>query len=67
MDGDRIRQLLPHYAAMILILLVALAIIEAFFPDRSFWIGIGVAVLVGLAYPHVVRRLGVAPESWQRS
>jgi len=64
MDWDTIRELLPHYLALILILTALLTGLQLVWPGASIWVQIGVAVLLGLAYPTAVRYLGIAPEPW---
>lgn len=64
-DVDRLVELVPHYAAMILLLFVVLAIVRAVAGDLGFWIELGIVLVVAVAYPAAVRRLGVAPTAWE--
>lgn len=64
---ERVRQLAPHWAAMFLLMIGVLAVIEAVFAmELSFWQSLIVVFVIGFGYPPVVRRLGVAPAVWQR-
>ena len=64
-DWETVRQLLPHYVALAVILLVVLTGLRLAVPDLSFWIRLGIALLIGLVYPPLVRALGYAPEVWE--
>ncbi|MEF8779243.1 MAG: hypothetical protein V5A46_01020 [Haloferacaceae archaeon] len=63
----RIRQLAPHWAAMFLLMIGLLAVIERVVMPLSFVQSLIVVFAIGFGYPAVVRRLGVAPPLWQRS
>ena len=67
MDWDSIRELLPHYLALIIILTVLLTGLQLYWPggEPSIWVQIGVAVILGLAYPTAIRYLGFAPAAWK--
>lgn len=64
--GTRIVELLPHYMAMIAVMFAVLLAIQELYGDIGFWPSFAVAILVATAYPFAVRRLGYAPEAWQR-
>lgn len=65
MNWDPIKELLPHYLALIIILTLLLTGLQMIWPGASIWVQIGLAVVLGLAYPTAVRALGYAPEPWQ--
>jgi cytochrome b subunit of formate dehydrogenase len=67
MDWDSIKELLPHYVALIVILTVLLTGLQLYWPggEPSIWIQIGVAVVLGRAYPMAVRYAGFAPSAWE--
>lgn len=65
MARSTLRQLLPHYLVLIILLSVILTLMRTFVPGANMWVQIGVAVILGLAYPAVLRYLGVAPEPWR--
>ena len=62
---DRLVELAPHYILMILLMFLALAIVEQALGELDFWPSLAIALLVAIAYPIVLRRLGRAPEAWQ--
>lgn len=65
MAQSTLRQLLPHYLVLIILLSVVLMVMRTLVPGASMWVQIGVAVILGLAYPPILRYLGIAPEAWQ--
>lgn len=65
MDLDRQRSLLPHYVAIVVSVVVVLAGLRAVFGNLQAWINLLAVVVVVLAYPSVVRALGVEPEAWE--
>ena len=60
------RELLPHYVAMFLFYVVGIALVYGLTGESNFWISIGIAAVVALGYPPVVRRADIAPDSWSR-
>lgn len=60
------RELLPHYVAMLLFYLVGIALVYGLVGESNFWISLAVAAVVALGYPPFARRMGVAPDSWNR-
>lgn len=66
MNWTSLRQLAPHYLAMVLLLVVVTSVLGIVAPWLDFWAFVLVAVLVGVLYPVAVHVLGVAPEPWQR-
>ena len=65
MNTDYWRKELPHLLAIVLLVLVSIQAAELLVPgDLSFWLGLGVAMLVGLFYRPIVERLGYAPDHW---
>ena len=63
--GSRLVELLPHYLAMIAAIFAVLIAVEELYGGLDFWWSFAVALAVAAIYPFVVRRLGIAPESWQ--
>lgn len=65
MDVSRQIALLPHYGAIVVLTAAVLWGIRALLGEVPLPVGLlSVAVLV-LAYPSVVRALGLAPEAWE--
>lgn len=62
---DRLRQLAPHWAVMFLLMIGLLSAARQAIGDLGFVASMALIVAVALAYPAVVRRLGVAPEPWR--
>jgi UPF0716 family protein affecting phage T7 exclusion len=63
---EKIRQLAPHWAAMFLVMIAVLTLIERVVGPVGFVPSVALVVAVAVAYPFVVRALGVAPPVWQR-
>lgn len=66
MDRSTKSYLLVHYTLLIALILLIAAAIERFTGSTPFWLGLLIAVLVGILYPRFVAAAGVAPESWER-
>lgn len=58
-------ELLPHYVVMIALMLVALTVANQIFGDIGLWPSIGIAVVIAILYPLLLRQTGRAPEPWQ--
>lgn len=61
---ERVRQLAPHWAVMILVLFALFALFERAFGSIAFWQSLVIVAVIAFGYPSVVRYLGVAPEVW---
>ncbi len=61
------RQLAPHWAAMFLLMVAALSLVERVAGAPGPLASAGLVVAVAIGYPYVVRALGVAPSVWRRS
>lgn len=64
--GSRLVELLPHYLAMIAVMFAVLFAIQEIYGDMGFWGSFAVAILIAGIYPFTARRLGIAPETWER-
>ncbi len=64
--GSRLTELLPHYLVMLVAIFGALFVAESLYSDLGFWASFAIVIVVAAIYPVVVRRLGVAPESWKK-
>ncbi|MEF8813581.1 MAG: hypothetical protein V5A55_07150 [Halovenus sp.] len=63
-EQSTLRQLAPHYVAMLLLVFVILAIVRQVAGELSFWIEFGLIAVIVFAYRPAVRALGVAPPVW---
>lgn len=67
MDRGNFPYLLLHYLVMIGAILVVVDGIERAGYDLPLYVGVLVAVAVGVAYPRLVAFAGIAPERWESS
>jgi hypothetical protein len=65
-DTERVLDVLPHYIVLLLSVFLVLAVVREFLGDLGFAIELLIVLAVTVAYPPLVRRLGVAPESWAK-
>lgn len=65
MDWEMVTDLLPHWLAMFFLMGAIVILRDLYFPTVNLWVILGLAILVGFAYPRAVRKLGIAPESWK--
>jgi hypothetical protein len=65
MDRDRVIEVAPHYAAILLLVVLAPAVLQLAVGEIDFWVELAITVVIVVAYPSVVRRLGVAPSGWR--
>jgi len=63
----KVRQLAPHWAAMFLLMIAALSLVERVIGPIGLLPSVGLVVAVAVGYPYAVRALGVAPPVWRRS
>jgi hypothetical protein len=64
MNRTELRQVVPHYVALMLLVLVVVAGLDAAV-GIPFWIGVVIALGLGAIYRPLVLVLGVAPEPWR--
>ncbi len=65
MDIDQLRELVPHYVAMLILVFGALAVIRSAAGDIGFWAEFVIVLLIAFAYRPVVMRLGIGPSGWE--
>ena len=65
MDRSATSYLLLHYIVLLGIIFSVVAGLELAGVDVPLWIGVVLAVAIGLTYPPVVRALGIAPVQWE--
>lgn len=61
-----VRQLLPHWIVMLVLMLGLLLGAEAAVGPLPFWGSLALVFAVAFGYPVAARRLGVAPPVWRR-
>lgn len=66
MDRSATSYLLLHYAVLIGVILFLIEAIEMILPILPFWLGVLIALFIGLIYPIITVSLGIAPEQWER-
>ena len=64
-DRDTVVELVPHYVALIALVFLVLAAVEALVGDPGFWVELAIVFAVAIAYRPLVVRLGVAPSAWE--
>lgn len=64
MAKSTLRALLPHYLVLVVIITVLVIALRFVVPQANIWHHTAIAIVVGLAYPMVLRYLGMAPEPW---
>lgn len=65
MDTTKLRELVPHYVAMLLIVFLALAGVRAVVGELGFFGELAVIVAVVFLYRPAVKRIGLAPSPWE--
>jgi hypothetical protein len=65
MDLRSQKQLIPHYVAVVILLVAALSGLRELLGAGRVWIRLVVVACVVLTYPTVVRLLGIEPDVWQ--
>jgi len=65
MDTDQLKELVPHYVAMLLLVFLALTLVRATVGELDFWTELVVVVVLVFAYRPIVARLGIAPSAWE--
>lgn len=66
MVKDRLLELLPHYVAMLLLMLVVIGTLRTTVGEQGIWIELVIVVVLVLGYQLAVVKLGVAPSTWER-
>lgn len=60
-------ELVPHYVASLLLILLVVGAVRVAVGNLGILVELPVVVAVVLAYPTIVRRLGVAPAAWENA
>jgi len=66
MDTDELKEALPHYFAIIVLVGVIITALRFFVEGLSFWIELVIVMAIVLVYQAVVVQLGIAPSRWER-
>ncbi len=66
-DVDNLKELLPHYVALLLILFAVLGAIRLTIGELGIFVELAILLIISLMYPPLVRRLGMAPTAWMRT
>lgn len=66
MDTEQLKEALPHYFAIIVLVGVVITILRFLVEGLSFWVELVIVMALVLVYQAVVLRLGVAPTRWER-
>lgn len=66
MDTDRLREVAPHYIAMLLLVFLVLAVVRTGVGEIGFWTELVIIAVVVFAYRPIVIRLGIAPSAWEQ-
>lgn len=64
-DTDRLVEVVPHYVAMLVLVFLVLGVLRTAVGELSFWIELVIVLVIAIGYQTLVKRLGVAPASWQ--
>lgn len=65
MDTNQLKEVVPHYFAMLILVFLVLAIVRAVVGDVGFWIELVIISIVVFSYRPIVFRLGIAPSGWE--
>lgn len=58
-------ELIPHYVASLLLILGTVWGLRYVVGNLGIWVELPIVLAVVLAYPTIVRQLGVAPAAWE--
>ncbi|MFB6233612.1 MAG: hypothetical protein ABEH61_05075 [Haloarculaceae archaeon] len=64
-DTDTIRQLVPHYVVMLVVVFAVVGVVRALLGEVRLLLEFAVVLVTVFLYPFAVRRLGYAPSVWQ--
>jgi hypothetical protein len=67
MDTDHIREVAPHYVAMVVLAMLVFGVIQAIIGrELGFWAELAIISVVVFGYRPAVMALGVGPTAWKR-
>jgi len=65
MNIDGLKELAPHYVALMILVVLVLSVTQAVVGEVGFWMELVIVLAVVFAYRPIVIRLGVAPSGWK--
>ncbi|MHB9285758.1 hypothetical protein ACKVMT_01805 [Halobacteriales archaeon Cl-PHB] len=65
METDQLKELVPHYIALFILVFGILAVVRAVVGDIGFWAEMAFVVVIVFVYRPIVVRLGVGPSGWE--
>lgn len=65
MDIDGLKELVPHYVALMILVFLVLTVVQLAVGEIGFWVELAIVLVVVFTYRPLVVKLGVAPSSWQ--
>ncbi|WP_123536259.1 hypothetical protein [Halosimplex salinum] len=65
-DKRQLLELVGHYAAILLVVTVVLAVVRSAFGEIGFWVELAIVIAVVAVYRPIVKSLGVEPSAWNR-
>lgn len=65
-NTDHLVEVIPHYVAMLLLVFLVLGVINFAVGELSFWIELVIVLVIALGYQSAVKRLDLAPSSWEK-
>jgi len=65
MDIDGLKELAPHYVALLILVFLVLTAVQAVVGEIGFWVELAIILVVVFTYRPIVVRLGVAPSGWE--
>jgi hypothetical protein len=66
MDIAQLKELAPHYIAMLILVFGVLGIVRTAGGEPSFWIELVIIAVIVFAYRPIVMRLGIGPSGWEQ-
>lgn len=64
-DTQKLRGLLPHYLAMLVLIVIAMILLRLAIGEVRLLVEFGVAIAIALIYPFAVRHFGFEPGAWE--
>lgn len=65
MDIDGLKEVAPHYVALVLLVILVLTVVRGVVGEIGFWTEMAIVLVLAFAYRPIVMRLGLAPSGWK--